>query len=62
MDVDRTTVSAIVNSSARGRRMQATMAWGRNNQRPGSKLDAFLVEARTKVQRHTWMMRVEQPD
>ena len=61
VDIDRTTVSAILNSNLRGRRTQATIAWGRNHRRPGSKLDAFLVETTARMlERHTWMMRVEQ--
>jgi hypothetical protein len=61
VDVDRTTVSAILNTSGNGQRTQATLAWGRNHKRPGSNLDAFLVESTTRVrERHTWLMRIEQ--
>ena len=63
VDVDRTTVSVIVNSPGPGRVMQTTMAWGRNHERPGSKLDAFLLETTTNLQlRHTLMMRIEQTE
>jgi hypothetical protein len=60
VDVDRTTVSAILNGAARGRMTQATVAWGRNHKRPGSNLDAFLIETTAKTRRTTWMMRIEQ--
>jgi hypothetical protein len=62
VDVDRTTVSAILNASKNGRRVQATIAWGRNHKRPGSNLDAFLMETTAKGGRTTWMMRIEQVD
>jgi hypothetical protein len=62
VDVDRTTVSAILNTSRNGRQVQATIAWGRNHKRPGSNLDAFLMETTARSGRSTWLMRVEQVD
>ena len=60
VDVDRTTVSATMNSVGPGRMMQTTVAWGRNQHHPGSELDAFLIETCTRLGgRHTWLFRIE---
>jgi hypothetical protein len=60
VDVDRTTVSAIANTGRNGRFTQATVAWGRNHERPGSKLDAVLIETATRAGRALLLVRVEQ--
>jgi len=60
VDVDRTTVSAILNTATRGRLAQTTLAWGRNHKRTGGDLDALLVESTARVGRSTWMTRFEQ--
>jgi hypothetical protein len=60
VDVDRTTVSAIANVARNGRLTQSTIAWGRNHNRPGSELDAFLIETTTSAGRGTWLVRIEQ--
>jgi hypothetical protein len=40
--------------------MQTTVAWGRNDNRPGNTLDAYLIESCTNLgARHTWMARIE---
>ncbi|HEY2954797.1 MAG TPA: hypothetical protein VGK89_06075 [Candidatus Eisenbacteria bacterium] len=63
VDVDRVTVSAIVNVVQRGRFLQHTVAWGRNKSRPGHTLDAFLFESTQRLRdRHTWMTRLEQAE
>ena len=60
VDVDRTTVSAVMNASRNGRLVQTTIAWGRNHESTGSNLEAFLLESTARVGRSTWMTRVEQ--
>jgi hypothetical protein len=61
VNVDRTTVSAILNGEGNGQRSQATLAWGRNHKQPGGNLDAFLIETTTRIrERHTWLGRIEQ--
>jgi len=60
VDVDRATASAMVNVVQRGRIRQTTVAWGRNRNRPGPTLDAFLFESTERFRdRHTWMTRLE---
>ena len=60
VDVDRATLSATMNAVGRGRMMQTTVAWGRNQNRPGNTLDAFLFETCTRTgPRSTWMARIE---
>lgn len=59
-DVDRTTVSAMYHGELRGGEWQATLAWGRNDASPGGSLDAWLLEATTRlVERHTLFGRAE---
>ncbi len=60
IDTDRTTVSAMGAGSGNGRRWQAMLAWGRNRNRPGATLDAWLLEsAVTLAERHTLAARIE---
>ena len=44
VDTDRTTVSALYGRAGRRSRFDATLAWGRNQNRPGRTLDAYLLE------------------
>lgn len=60
VDVDRTTVSVIRHGEWRGGPWQATLAWGRNANRPGETLDAWLVEGTARLgERHTLFGRAE---
>ena len=60
VDTDRTTVSAMYNRPIPRGNWQTTLAWGRNRNRPGHILDAFLLEyALTTALRHTFLARVE---
>jgi hypothetical protein len=60
VDTDRYTASAIYNRAAGGRNWQTTLAWGRNRNRPGRTLDAFILESTLSVRsRHTFMGRAE---
>lgn len=45
VDTDRTTASALYSRAGSRSRMDAALAWGRNRNRPGRTLDAFLGEA-----------------
>jgi hypothetical protein len=58
VDVDRTTASAMVAGS--DGRWGATVAWGRNRNRPGPTLDAFTGEAAIQLrEKHTLFARAE---
>ncbi|HEY6867257.1 MAG TPA: hypothetical protein VI792_08370 [Candidatus Eisenbacteria bacterium] len=60
VDTDRTTASAIYASSWDGGHFEATLAWGRNRNRPGHTLDALAAEgAATVRERHTVFSRLE---
>lgn len=60
VDADRTTVSATYHRSRERSRTQLTIAWGRNDNRPGETLDAWLAEAATELrERHTLFTRIE---
>ena len=60
-DVDqrRVTASASYNRPFRGGNWQTTLAWGRNENRPGQRLDALLLESAVNVGRHTVFGRAE---
>jgi hypothetical protein len=60
IDVDRTTASAIYAHDDGGRHWETTFAWGRNRNRPGRILDAFLIEAAAQFRAmHTLFARAE---
>lgn len=60
IDVDRTTISVM--HAAKGSR-ETTVAWGRNRNRPGPTLDAFLVESAVRFrERHTIFGRAERAE
>ncbi len=59
VDTDRTILSAICNRPRPGGNRQATFAWGQNRNRPGNRLDAFLLEGALARERHTWLGRIE---
>jgi hypothetical protein len=60
VDVDRTTVSAIWAHPFPESLVQATLAYGRNDKRPGGTTDAFLLEGAWKLHdQDTWFARVE---
>ncbi len=60
IDTDRFTASAIYNRVADRGNWQTTFAWGRNRNRPGRALDAFLLESTlTVLSRHTFLGRAE---
>lgn len=61
IDVDRTTVSAMLNRSIGERNIQTTFAWGRNDRSPGRGTNSFLLEsAVTLDDRNTVFARAEQ--
>jgi hypothetical protein len=60
VDQDRTTASAMVDGRCSGGHWEGTFAWGRNHNRPGHTLDAFLAEAAVRVgEAHTFLARAE---
>jgi hypothetical protein len=60
IDVDRTTASAIWSRASGSARWHATLAWGRNRNRPGRTLDAFLLETTVSMRaRHGVFARGE---
>ncbi len=60
VNTDRTTLSAMFDASAEGRRWQTTLAWGRNQNRPGRMLDALLLESTLAPDaRQEWVARLE---
>ena len=60
VDTDRTTVSALYSRAGGRSRVDAALAWGRNRNRPGATLDAFLGEATFTVrERHRVFARGE---
>jgi hypothetical protein len=61
VDVDRTTVSAMLNRPLAAGNWQTTLAWGRNDRKPGRSTNSFLLEsAVTLGDRNTFFGRVEQ--
>jgi hypothetical protein len=61
IDVDRTTVSAMLNRPLAAGNWQTTFAWGRNDRKPGRSTNSFLLEsAVTLGDRNTFFGRVEQ--
>ena len=61
VDQERTTASAIMDGSWSGGRWEGTVAWGRNRNRPGHTLGAFMVEgAATFAEVHNLFARIEQ--
>ena len=60
VDTDRTTASALYAHAWDGGHGEATLAWGRNRNRPGHILDAFTAEAAAQLRdKHTVFARVE---
>ncbi len=60
VDTDRATASAIWNRGFERGRVQGTLAWGRNRNRPGRILDALLLEGAARIgERHTALGRAE---
>jgi hypothetical protein len=58
--MDRTTVSAIFATDSPTAHLESTLAWGRNEKRPGPTLDAYLGEASLRLKRvHTVFARIE---
>ena len=55
----RMTASASYNVPLDHGNWQTTFAWGRNNNRPGNTLDAFLLESAATWYRHTLFFRAE---
>lgn len=63
VDQDRTTASAMYDGRWSGGHWEGLAAWGRNRNRPGRMLDAFLLEAAMGLgERHTLFMRAEQAE
>jgi hypothetical protein len=59
VDQDRTTVSAMVDGSWNAGHWEGTVAWGRDHNRPGHTLDAWLAEAAAEIGAHTMFARGE---
>jgi len=60
VDVDRVTISAAYHRSWDQNNWQTTAAWGRNRNKPGRTLDAFLLESAVNLHRtHTFFARAE---
>lgn len=60
VDQDRTTVSAMVDRDWSGGHWEATVAWGRNRNRPGHTLDGMLGEATAEFHHdHVLLARIE---
>jgi hypothetical protein len=55
----RITASATYNQPLRGGNWQTTLAWGRNDDEPGNRLDGFLLESAVNLGRHTVFARAE---
>ena len=58
-DQDRTTASATYNEPLARGNWQTTFAWGRDENRPGTTSDAFLLESAASWRRHTLFARAE---
>ena len=61
-DVRRSTASMTWAGGDRGGSWGATLAWGRNRNEPGRLLDAWLLEGRATLGRHTLLGRAEAVD
>jgi hypothetical protein len=60
IDTDRTTASVLYSRAGRRSRVDATLAWGRNQNRPGRTLDAALLEGTiVERERHHLFARCE---
>jgi hypothetical protein len=59
VDQRRITASATYNRTLAGGNWQTTLAWGRNYDHPGNRLDAVLLESALNRGRHTLYGRVE---
>jgi hypothetical protein len=60
VDTDRMTASATWSRRVAAGQVSATAAWGRNRNRPGATLDAWLLEGTAEVgNRHTILVRAE---
>ena len=59
VDQHRLTASATYDRPLRGGNWQTTLAWGRNLDEPGKRLDGFLLESAVSWQRHTLFARAE---
>jgi hypothetical protein len=60
VDQDRTTASVMYDGRWSGGHWEGLAAWGRNRNRPGQMLDAYLIEAAAAMgERHTLFMRAE---
>ena len=60
VDIDRTTASAIYATRWPKAHWETTLAWGRNQSRPGPTLDAIALESAVQLrQKHTLFARVE---
>jgi hypothetical protein len=58
--IRRTTASASYQTSVGGNNWQTTLAWGRNDKRPGKQTDGWLLESAIKIgEVHTIFARVE---
>ena len=62
VDQHRITASAIYNRKFDGGDWQTTLAWGENDNSPGPKLDAYLLESAINIGAHTIFGRVENVD
>jgi len=63
VDVDRTTFSAIRNWRRKGADVAALAAWGRNRDRPGNRLDVWLLEGTAEVaDRRSVFLRAERAE
>lgn len=58
----RTTASATYNRQIGGGNWQTTLAWGRDQDRPGNTTDAYLVDSAVSFGRHTVFGRAENVD
>lgn len=60
VDIDRSTISASLNSHLGDDLLQTTVAWGRNHKRPGSSDASALLESTLRVaDRHSFFGRLE---
>jgi hypothetical protein len=59
VDQHRVTASVSYNRKLSGGNWQTTLAWGRNDDRPGATLDAVLLESAFSLGRHTVFGRAE---
>jgi hypothetical protein len=63
VDTERTTASAAYNKLFKKGNWQTMLAWGRNNNDPGNRLDAFLIESVLQLKKtHTLFTRFERAE